>query len=304
MTDARMHDPALPRWTATVASRDAYDLAEGPVWDAPRDRVVWVDINAGHVHSGRLVGDRLRLEGTEAIGESVGAVSIAADGDMLVAGRFGTLVVAADGERTRLHSILDGIHDQRLNDGKCDPAGRFIVGSLERSYVPGEEVLVRCEPDGSVTVIDDDLGLSNGLGWSPDQRTMYSIDSKPGTVWARPYDAVTGEIGPRRALVEIRDGTPDGMCVDAEGHLWVAIWGAGEVRRYTPDGVLAGFVEVASPNVTCPAFAGPDRDVMVITTATQDLTPAELAAWPDAGRIFVARVGCRGLPETPWAGRS
>ena len=153
-------------------------------------------------------------------------------------------------------------------------------------------------------MLDDDLGLSNGLGWSPDQRTMYSVDSKPGTVWARPYDAVTGEVGPRRSLIEIRDGTPDGMCVDTEGHLWVAIWGGSQVRRYTPDGVLAGIVEVASPNVTCPVFAGPDLDVMVITSATQDLEPDLLAASPDAGKLFVAHVGQRGLPATPWAGRA
>jgi sugar lactone lactonase YvrE len=293
---------SIPHWTATVASRDAFDLAEGPVWDAPRDRLVWVDIDAGRIHEGRLIGDEIRLERTQAMAESCGAVAISETGDMVVAGRLGTFVLTADGERLPGHAVLDGIGDQRLNDGKCDPAGRFIVGSLERSYVPGSEAFVRCEPDGSVTVLDDDLGLSNGLGWSPDERTMYSIDSTPGTVWARSYDAVTGEVGPRRSLIEIRDGTPDGMCVDTEGHLWIAIWGGGQVRRYTPDGVLAGILEVASFNVTCPVFAGPDRDVMVITTATQDLAPELLAANPDAGKLFVAHVGQRGLPETPWAG--
>jgi sugar lactone lactonase YvrE len=165
----------------------------------------------------------------------------------------------------------------------------------------GHEVLVRLEPDGAVTVLDDDLRLSNGLAWRPDGRELYSVDTLPGVVWARSYDPQGGGIGPRRELLRITGGgSPDVLTVDVDGNLRIALYGAGEVRRYTPSGELTGVVEVAAPHPTCPAFVGPDLDLLLISTATENLDEEQLGRYPRSGNLFAVRVGVRGLPATPW----
>jgi sugar lactone lactonase YvrE len=149
-------------------------------------------------------------------------------------------------------------------------------------------VLVRVTADRTVTIIDEGLSLSNGLAWSPDGSLFYSIDTTPQVIYVRSGD------GPRREFLR-PEVAPDGMCADAEGNLWVACYGAAEVRRYAPDGTQTGVVEVGAPNVTCPAFVGPKLDRLLITTARSD-------GDPDSGRLFLADVDAVGLPVTPWAG--
>ena len=287
----------MTRWSATVASADAFGLGEGPVWDPPRRRVLWVDINAGTVHEGRLDGDQVVQTRAQHFDRTVGAVVCSAAGDLLVAGAQTLITPSGSGPRI----VPAGAH-RRLNDGACDPAGAFLIGSMALDGGRGGDVLVRVERDGTVTVLDDDLALSNGLAWSPDGGLLYSIDSIPGVVWVRAYDAATGAVGPRREWLRITDGLPDGMCVDADGHLWIAIWGAGQVRRYTPDGRLAGIVDVPAPHTTSIAFVGTGLDLLLITTATFGLGTEQAAEFPDSGRLFLARVGVAGLPATPWVG--
>jgi sugar lactone lactonase YvrE len=279
-------------WTAAVASAETFLLGEGPFWDAPRERLLWVDVDAGTVHEGRLDGDRVTVTGSQHRDRTVGAVVCSATGELLVAGA-----------QTLLDSGITIVAPRsRLNDGACDPAGNFLVGTLALGDTSGQELLVRQEHDGSLTVLDDDLNLSNGLAWSPDGSLFYSIDSVPGIVWVRSYDAASGAVGPRREWLRITDGLPDGLCVDAEGHLWIAIWGAGEVRRFTPEAQPAGVVTVPAPHTTSVAFAGPGLDRLLITTATAMLGAEQLAAYPLSGRLFLADVGVAGLPVTPWAG--
>lgn len=284
-------------WTATAASAGVFGLGEGPLWDAPRERLLWVDVNAGTVHEGRLDGDDVVPTGARHYDRTVGAVVCSAAGDLLVAGAQTLITAPGSGPR-----IVPAGARRRLNDGGCDPAGAFLVGTMALDGARGGDALVRVERDGTVTVLDDDLTLSNGLAWSPDGALLYSIDSIPGVVWVRSYDAATGVTGPRREWLRITDGLPDGMCVDAEGHLWIAIWGTGQVRRYTPAGRLAGTIEVPAPHTTSVAFAGADLDLLLITTATAQLGADRLAAYPQSGRLFRARVGVTGLPVTPWAG--
>jgi sugar lactone lactonase YvrE len=291
---------AVPRHRAVVASAAAYSLGEGPLWDAPRRRVFWVDIDAGTVHEGHLDGDRVVHTRSRTVDRTVGAVVCSAGGELLVAGAQSVATISGDHETV----LLAPGSQRRLNDGACDPAGRFLVGTLPFGDARGHETLVRLEADGSVTVLDHDLSLSNGLAFSPDGTLLYSIDSRPGVVWVRAYDPVTGATGPRREWLRVTDGLPDGLCVDAEGHLWIAVWGAGEVRRHTPDGRLAGVVEVAAPHTTSVAFVGDRLDRLLITTATAELTAEQLTAWPDSGRLFLADVGVTGLPVTAWAGFS
>jgi sugar lactone lactonase YvrE len=149
-------------------------------------------------------------------------------------------------------------------------------------------------------VIDDDLGLSNGVAWSPDGDVLYTVDTTAKTVWSRPYDTASGRWGEREAAFGVSDGSPDGLCVDAEANLWVAVWGRGEVRRYSPRGDLLAVVRVPAPHTSSMAFVGSDRDRLLITTARDDLSPGDLAAYPDSGRLFLADVETTGLPTHRW----
>lgn len=277
-------------------------LGEGPLWDAPRNRLLWVDIRRGIVFTGDLapegtitITDRLEC------GQTVGAVTVAATGDLLIAGADTLLMRSANGSVTAGPTILPPQRGRRLNDGKVDPNGLFLVGTLSLEDESEREILVRVGQDRTVEVIDDDLTLSNGMGWSSDGSRFYSIDTLRQLVYVRSYSP-TGELGQRTELIRISDGSPDGMCVDAEDHLWIAMWGKGEVRRYSPDGELVRTITVPAPHVSCVCFAGPHLETLVITTATQDLTEAQLNEFPLSGHLFTVQPGVRGLPQTLWSG--
>ncbi|MFI5285795.1 MAG: SMP-30/gluconolactonase/LRE family protein [Candidatus Dormibacteria bacterium] len=291
----------MNRFRAVAASDDRYGLAEGPLWDAERNRVLWVDINAGEVHSGRLAGRRVIHESVLVFVGTVGAVVSSVRGELLVAGARELQTVSPEGVVSRGAQILPGNRASRLNDGACDPAGRFLVGSLALDDRLQQEVLVRVEDDGSILVIDDDLGLSNGLAFAPAGDQLYSVDTTAGIVWIRDYEAHTGAIGRRREFLRL-DGKPDGLCADTEGNLWIAMWGACEVRCYSAAGEQRAVVDVAAPNTTSVAFVGAGRDRLMITTASEELSEARLARYPDSGRLFIADVGVRGLAVYPWAG--
>jgi sugar lactone lactonase YvrE len=262
--------------------------------------VLWVDVDAGAVHEGRLDGDRVIRQQSWHLDQTVGAVVCSASGDLLVAGAQELITVTGTSQCAGPAIVAQS--SRRLNDGACDPAGKFLVGTLALDGARGGEALVRVERDQSVTIIDEDLTLSNGLAWTADGTQLYSVDSVPGIVWIRSYDADSGAIGPRQEWLRVTDGIPDGMCADDTGHLWIAIWGAGQVRRYTPGGQLAGIVDVPAPHPTSVAFVGDDLDRLLITTATAELSPAELTAFPDSGRLFLADVAAAGLPVTAWSG--
>lgn len=293
---------------AQPAAPEAHLLAEGPVWDAARDRVLWVDIEEGRILEGRLRDGDVEVLRTVVVDATVGAVVPCADGRLLVAGRSGLVVIGPDGRRTAGPTILPPDAARRLNDGACDPAGRFVVGSLALGASTGREVLVRLEDDGTLTTIDDDLWLSNGLAWSVDGATLYSVDTLAGVVRARDYDVASGAVGPRRDHLTITDGLPDGICLDTEGNLWIAIWGAGQVRCYGADGVVRHVVEVDAPHTSSVAFVGPGHDRLLVTTASTGLSPTQREQHPGSGRLFTAPVGAllgvRGHPVPSWNGRA
>jgi sugar lactone lactonase YvrE len=272
---------------ATPLGPDAYALGEGPVWDPGRRRLLWVDILAGEVFAARL--DPFRITESWSFDGMVGAVAVAADGSLLVAEQETLTHVDARG-RTPLARVLPESSGRRLNDGGVDPSGRFVVGSLSLADETGttSEVLVRYE-DGKLITLDDDLTLSNGLAWHGNQ--LYSIDSVPGVVHVRDYPD-----GARRELFRIEDGLPDGMTVDREGNLWIAIWGGGRVERRSLAGDLLDVVETGAAHTTSVAFAGPDLDTLVITSATKDRSPVG----EHDGRLFACRVNTSGLPTPYW----
>lgn len=289
-----------------VASDESFDLAEGPVWDPIRERLLWVDIRRGTVLVGELhddgtisIDDRVQTPGM------VGAVAVSQAGDWIIAGERGILIRSVSGQLSEGPAILAADSGRRLNDAKVDPAGRFVVGTLLIDESPNvSSRLVVVQPDGRLDDLDSDLTLSNGLAWSPDGSVMYSIDTVPRVLYARDYDVRTGTAGSRRVLIPFDDGVyPDGMCIDAEGQLWIAIWGGGQVRRYTPEGVLTRTIEIPAPHTSCVAFAGTDLSTMVITTARKDLDYDQLAEFPLSGRLFTLDAGVRGLPLPWWSGQ-
>jgi sugar lactone lactonase YvrE len=288
-----------------VATDESFDLAEGPVWDPIRERLLWVDIRRGTVLVGELHDDgTISIEDRVTTPGMVGAVAVSQAGDWILAGQQGILTRSASGQLSEGPTIVAADSGRRLNDAKIDPAGRFVVGTLMVDESPNvTSQLIVVQPDGQLDQLDGDLTLSNGLAWSPDGSVLYSIDTVPRVLYSRAYDSKTGTAGERHVLVAFVEGVyPDGMCVDADGQLWVAIWGGGQVRRYTPEGVLTRTIEIPAPHTSCVAFAGPDLATMVVTTATKDLDDDQLAKFPLSGRLFTVDVGVRGLPLPWWSG--
>ena len=289
-------------YQANPASKDAFILGEGPVWDAAGNRVLWVDINRGEALEGVLAGDTVELIAGNSFDGMVGAVLPAAGGSLLVVAQENLIVVSPTGARTAGPRIVPVGIASRTNDAAIDPAGRLLIGTLALDTREGAESLFRVEDDGRLTVIDDDLWLSNGIAWSADGSLLYTVDTLRQVVWVRDYDAVTGAFGARREHLRVTGGFPDGICMDTAGNLWIAIWGAGEVRRYAEDGTIIDTVRVAALHTSSVAFVGPDRDLLLVTTAQEDLSDKQLEEYPDSGRLFTCRVDAVGLPTTAWSG--
>ena len=189
----------------------------------------------------------------------------------------------------------------RSNDGKCDPLGRYWVGRLALDRTQGAGTLSRLDASGFTAVVAD-LTIPNGLDWSIDGRRMYFVESVERTIWAFDYDLATGTLSGRRPFARLEGGglpesaVPDGLAVDADDCVWVAVWGGGCVLRLAPDGAPISRIDVPVARVSSCTFGGDDMTELFITTAWEDATPDELAAQPTAGGIYRARPGVRGRP--------
>jgi len=292
--------PVASEWSVVVECHDA--LGEGPWWDVLTGTLWWVDIDGCRLQrhdpaSGRTVAVDVAQKTSAVVARAAGGLALAMEDGIWVsdaeAGPMRRLVgVEADDPRTR------------LNDANCDRMGRLWVGSMAHDTSVRAGSLYRVDVDGSVERVLADVTISNGLDWSPDGQRMYYIDSATRRVDAFDYDPSTGRASRRRALVQLREGTglPDGMTVDAEGYLWVAIWDGWSVRRYRPSGDLDRIVRLPVARVTSCAFGGPDLSDLYVTTARAGLSPSDLADQPLAGDLFVVHAGVRGLAATPFGG--
>ena len=271
---------------------------EGVIWDTSAGKLRWVDMLAGDVLS---MAPREHEPDRLDVGAVATAIRPRRAGGLAIALERGFALLDADMEVRRLLGEIWRDPTVRMNDGACDPQGRFYCGSMAYDAAPGRGSLYRLEPDYSVHTVLDDVTISNGLAWSADGDTAYYIDSPTQRVDAFDFDAANGTLRNRRPVVSIDpdDGTPDGMAVDAEGFLWVAMWGGGAVRRYAPDGRLDGIVEVGARQVTACAFGGPNLDELYITTSRQGLAEGED---PGAGALFRCRPGVHGLTLHHFAG--
>ena len=291
-------------YEAVPAGDERFEHGEGPVWDPVRARLLWVDLVAGRLLEGELTADGERVEVTRRrqFDKMVTVVVPAAAGGLLVGGQESLFTLDADGTRRDGPRIVPAGARRRLNDGATDPAGRFLVGTMSLDVESTTEELVRLEADGRLTTLDDAVTLSNGLTWSADGRRMYHADTLAGVVWIRDYDPPTGAVGARAVHLELAPEMPDGVAIDTEDHLWVALFGAGEIRRFAPDGTLVDRVRVPAPRVTSLAFGGNDLGRLLITTTYYGLDDAQRRAAPDSGRLCTVRVEATGAPVVPWRG--
>ncbi|MFI1001332.1 SMP-30/gluconolactonase/LRE family protein [Streptomyces galbus] len=281
-----------------VAVRASATLGEGPTWDPAAGRLLWLDILGSRVHTFDPATGR---RGVRATGQHVGAVRPRAGGGLVLNLRDGVGLLDPDGTFRWLHH--EPVPGRRANDAAVAPDGSLWAGTMRYDEAPGGGSLSRFTGDGSVETVLDDVAVSNGTGWSPDGRLMYYIDSPTRRVDVFTYDADAdggGRVRDRRPLVEIEEGAgfPDGLTVDAEGCVWVALWDGGAVRRYTPAGELDQVIELPTPRVTACAFGGPDLTDLYLTTARVGLT----APQPLAGSLLVVPGAGKGQVPTPFAG--
>jgi len=289
-------------WSATPGL-----LSEGPRWHEERQELLWVDILGRQMHRGTLSPDgALERVETISVDRHVGAVAPAAGGGYVLAAGPGFLFIDEAGSVHELAQPEAGRTDVRMNDGACDPQGRFWAGTMAYDESPGAGALYRLELDGRCTTVLTGLTISNGIGWSPDGRTMYLNDSGTGRVEAFGFDGSAGAISDRRTLVHVDQPgvAPDGLTVDEEGGIWVALWNGGAVQRYAPDGTLVASVPLPVQRPTSCAFGGPGRDTLFVTSARTGLGDDDLARQPHAGQVFaIDGLGVRGLPCLPYRGR-
>lgn len=269
------------------------DHAEGPVWDPLTGELLWVDIPAGHVHVGGLDGVPVR---TYATGDAVGAVVPCRDParGWVVASRHGFAALDRSGDVTPLAEPERGANT-RMNDGKCDPFGGFWAGSMGLDGAAGAGTLHHLAADGTCRPALTGVSISNGLAWRDDAHVYY-IDTPTRRVdllTVTPVGTVTDRQPAFAVPAEL--GHPDGMTIDADGQLWVALWGGSAVACFAPDGELLARVDVDATQVSCCVFAGPDLATLVITTSQEGFTRERSAAEPHAGHLFTADVGARGL---------
>lgn len=279
-------------------------VGEGAIWDSRRRHLLWVDI-LGHL---LFIYDPATGENREInLLQAVGTVVPRTAGGVVVAlhNGFATL----DLETERMTPIADpeaDIPGNRFNDGKCDPAGRLWAGTMAFDGMREREQgsLYCLDTDGTVTWKLGRISISNGIAWSADARTMYYIDTVKNDVRAFDYDLDTGAIANERVTCRHDDeGHFDGMTLDEEGMVWIAIFGGGAVKRYNPEtGEHLATIELPAQAVTSCAFGGPDLDQLYITSASYRLTAAELAEQPLAGSLFRAAPGVRGVPAFEYAG--
>ncbi|MGI9505878.1 MAG: SMP-30/gluconolactonase/LRE family protein, partial [Geminicoccaceae bacterium] len=271
-------------------------LGEAPIWHPAERRLYWVDILHPAVY--RFDPATGMNEVCEP-GKLVSAVLLGRDGALRIASQDG--IEQLDFESCRISPFVDpenGLAQNRLNDAKVDPSGAIWVGSMRLDASKPSGGLYRISPTGEVMRADGGITVSNGMDWSPDQRTFYFVDTVPGKIYAYDVDPSLGAISNRRIFAEVpeSEGRPDGLCIDAEGGVWCAIWDGWRVNRYAPDGMLERVLDMPVPRPTSVMFGGDDLKTLYITTARTRLPASVLADAPLSGGLFACTPGPAGIP--------
>jgi sugar lactone lactonase YvrE len=294
---------SVEKFVAEPCTTDRYFLGECCRWDEVRGELYWVDVHEGHFfratadHTTIDVVHRYDLEG------NVSALAPLVDrNDGWIVAMNQSLYLLSESGQLREVAQLEEDAVMLLNDGAADPWGSFWVGSLAADEEPNRGSVYRFGPSSGVQRMFGGATVSNGIGWSLDRTTLYYVDSGPGTITS--YDVGGhGEISGPRLFAHFdtaTEGTPDGLCIDSEGFLWVAVWGGYEVRRYAPTGELVARVSVSTAQPSCCAIGGANGTTLYITTAQEDLPASKLDNEPEAGRLFAVNVDVKGRPLDPY----
>jgi len=278
-------------------------LGEGPSWDENRQILHWMDIKEQRIYEYKPSDGSVQ---SFQLPQLAGAAVPKQGGGYIVAMQHGLYSYAqASGQLGFIHDPESSQPDNRFNDGKCDPMGRFWAGTLSMNGKRANCGLYRLDSDWSVTRMLDGIHLSNGLGWSPDGTLMYHVDTLARTITAYEYDMETGELGTKRSVIEVpkQEGLPDGMTVDEEGNLWVAHWDGHQVTRWnSANGELLERIAVPAPQVTSCVFGGPGRNELYITTAKTGMSDEALRQYPLSGGLFKIRLDVCGALSYSFAG--
>jgi sugar lactone lactonase YvrE len=275
------------------------ELGEGPLWHPQEQCLYWVDIEAKRYH--RLYTATNSHEIVD-VGEVLGVLAFRSRGGLVMATDHGFAFF--NPETRRLEHISDPEEDKpetRFNDGAVDRQGRFWAGTLGD---PFKNSLYRLDPDLTIHRMDTGFDISNGIGWSPDNKVMYFTDSTPGIIYAYDYDLATGSIANRRAFVErsVQSGVPDGLTVDVDGFVWSAVWGDHCIERYDPAGKLERRIDLPVQYPTSMAFGGQELDELYITSALYEIPREERYRFPLDGNLFCIKGLAKGIPEPMFAG--
>jgi sugar lactone lactonase YvrE len=273
-------------------------LGEGPCWDEVTHTLYWINIYAGEIHafSPETASDRVIP-----VDEPVGCIAPTKAGELIIASQSGiSLLDPASGQRKLLASPEAHLPGNRFNDGKCDPAGRFLAGTMDNAEVEASGSLYSHSPNGTFIKLLTGVRISNGLTWSPDHRTLYFIDTPTRTVMAFTYDLATGDISQPREAVHITDGMgwPDGMTSDMDGNLWIAMWGGAALTKWDPaSGRLLQTIPIPALNVTSCAFGGENMTDLYVTSARKEMNNEQLSQYPLTGGLFRLRTSVKGMPS-------
>jgi sugar lactone lactonase YvrE len=270
-------------------------LGEGPIWDSRQQLLYWVDIYNHRVH--RFYPPTGRDEYFD-VGDVVGAIALAGDNKLIMALRH--QLAFLDTQTGLVSSIIEIEADRknnRFNDGKCDPQGRFWFGSM--SSEANQAQLYRYDQDGSLHIMETGLTISNGLGWSPDQKTFYLTDSPQQKIFAYDFNSTTGSISNRRTVVDLTHESfnPDGLTIDSQGYIWSAMWNGGCVIRFSPSGEEVARIKLPVPLVTSCTFGGENLQTLYITTASVGLQQEEIDEYYYSGDVFAFASQVTGLPS-------
>jgi len=286
---------------ATPCTTDLYELGECCRWDEVRGELCWVDVPTGRFFRARADAQQVDIQRTYDLPGMLTCFAPLEDRTQgwIAALNQSIVQLEVSGELSELaRPEAERAAEVRMNDGSADPWGRFWVGSMAYDERPGGgRLYLFHESIGTQTEIES-VTISNGLAWSPEGRTMYYVDSGPGVVYAFDVDA-RGDISSRRVLIEFdvaNEGAPDGLCVDEEGALWLAVWGGYEVRRYSPTGEQIARVQVPTAQPSCCTIGGANATTLYVTTAREHMSDELLEQETDAGRLFAVDIGVRGAP--------
>jgi sugar lactone lactonase YvrE len=283
-----------------VAARGADRLGECPLWDEREQMLWWVDSRWPAVKRLDPASGAVMMLVLPVV---VGSIAFRERGGLLAATKSGIhFLDPASGALEARANPEAHLPENRFNDGRCDRQGRFWAGTMCDVRRDPTGSLYRFEADMTCIKLRNTIIIPNGLAFSPDGRTMYFADTNRHAIWAYDYDPASGAAVNERVFADTGSGRPDGSCVDAQGCLWNAEYGAWRLVRYTPAGKVDRVIEVPVANPTCCCFGGEDLATLYITTATQRLAPEDLARQPLAGSLLALRPGVQGLPEGRFAG--